>query len=333
MLTRANYIQVSSNKYLYDVQLYPAKKGLKEILHFYYDEHFRCQSVFYHSTKPINFDFIRDKSSSVFRSIDDSYSDMFDYRLQLVRTKHLNKTDPLVRIVLRNVPINQVLSIDPTNQMLYIAERLRPFVKHFKCTFINTYKKTNEDIAIKIGTYEEYQMDENGICQTSMKAENTMTIEILNHATSYPTGEKLHDIGMWFSSLCQTCVDLPAKTRITNTLHQSCQWFSDISFYARWYERRSKEIEARQLTVYKTKDTNRVYTSDEITLVKRILRQDNLKNLLVDANDSNPLDRKAIDEKYETITKRLKDCAAPFANKAMQKIQRAYQLLCDDLCE
>jgi len=136
----------------------------------------------------MNFDFIRNKTSSIFRSSDNSYSDICDFRIQLSQTKELSKTDPNVLDILRNVPIDQVLSIDKSTHVLHVSSKLQKYVKYLKCTRSSNYQNFDEQILISIGTYEEFQLNTQGQCEPLMKASNTMTIEFLD-LKNIPSGK------------------------------------------------------------------------------------------------------------------------------------------------
>jgi hypothetical protein len=326
-ITKLDYHQISSNTYSYDIQLYGTKNTKYSILHFQYDEQFQCQLVYFRPDYPTNFDFIRNKTSSIFRSVDNSYSDIFDFRIQLIQTKHLSKTEPDVLDILRGVPINQVLSIDPSTHVLHISSKLQKFVKYLKCTRSSNYQNLDEQILISIGTYEEFQLNTKGQCEILMKTSNTMTIELLD-VVNIPSGKKLYDIGMWFSTLCQTCVDLPTKIIAE---HKPSKWFPDV--LAKKSNRSVKEINVNELTTYKTNKSKERYTNEELTLVKRILREENLRNLLLDSNEEKDYDRKEIEQRYENIKKLLKTSAVPSADEALQKIEQAYQTICKEFIQ
>ncbi|CAF4119317.1 unnamed protein product, partial [Rotaria sp. Silwood2] len=191
-ITKLNYHQISSNTYSYDVQLYAMKNNRDNILHFQYDEQLHCRSVYSRSDYPINFDFIRNKTSSIFRSIDDSYSDIFDFRIQLSRGRHLSKTDAIVLDALRGVPIDQVLFLDTSTHVLHVSSKLQKFVKYLKCTRSSSYQNFDDQFVISIGTYEEFQLNREGQCEPLMKSSNTMTIELLDVKT-IPSGKTLYD--------------------------------------------------------------------------------------------------------------------------------------------
>lgn len=320
-ITQLNYIQITSNEYFYDVQLHDMRKKENCVLHFRYDEQLRCTNVSVRTSYPINFDFIRDKTVSRFRSIDDSYSDIFDFRIQLAQQRWFDLTDPEVLEMLRGVPINEVLSIDPSTHVLHVAANLQKYVKYLKCTRSSSYQNANEQNIIRIGTYEEYQMNSNGQCETLMEASNTMSIEYRDCQTMIPSAEKLYTIGMWFSDLCQTCVDLP--TMMNKEKWKTTKWFCDVP--GRKSQKSIKQINVNELTVYRTKKSNKSYTNEELRLVKKILQEENIRNLFFDSNEE-----KDLEQIYQSLTKRLKASAAPSANEALQKIERAYRTICKE---
>ncbi|CAF0983164.1 unnamed protein product [Rotaria sp. Silwood1] len=330
-ITKLNYHQISSNTYSYEIQLYAIKNNLNTILHFQYDELFHCRSVYSRLDHPINFDFIRDKTSSLFRSIDDSYSDIFDFRIQLSRGKHLSKTDTIVLDVLRGVPIDQVLFLDTSTQILRVSSKLQKFVKYLKCTRSSSYQNVDDQFVINIGTYEEFQLNSRGQCEPLMKSSNTMTIELLDVKT-IPSGKKLYDTGMWFSTLCQTCVDLPTTT-IEKNSNKSFKWFSGIFVWGRRYNQSIKQMNVNQLTTYRTHQSKQTYTSEELAFIKKILREENLRNILLNTNEEKSYGRKDIDQIFENIMERLKASAAPSANEAMKKVERAYRIVCKEFIE
>lgn len=316
-ITKLHYTPLSSNQYSYDVQLHGAKKDQQHIIHFQYDEQLRCTAVHCRPSYPINFDFLRDKTSSRFRSIDDSYSDIFDFRIQLSQHEFFDKTDPRVLNVLRGVPIDQVLYLDPSTHVLRIAPKLQRHVKYLKCTRSSNYQNLAEQLLISIGTYEEYQLNSNGQCELLMKASNTMTIEYLDR-TTIPSGKRLYDIGMWFSNLCQMCVDLP--TRIEKEKKMMTKWFCDVLW--KKSNRSIKQIDVNQLTIYRTNKSTKSYTNEELRLVKKILQEEDLRKILIDSNEE-----KDPEEIYQYLCKRLKTCAVPSANEALEKVERAYQIV------
>ncbi|CAF0842536.1 unnamed protein product [Rotaria sordida] len=330
-ITKLNYHQISSNTYSYEIQLYAMKNNLNSILHFQYDEQFHCRFIHSRPDHPVNFDFIRNKTSSIFRSIDDSYSDIFDFRIQLSRIKHLSQTDPIVLDILRGVPIDQVLFLDTSTQVLHVSSKLQKFVKYLKCTRSSSYQNFDDQFVINIGTYEEFQLNRQGQCEPLMKSSNTMTIELLDVKT-IPSGKKLYDTGMWFSTLCQTCVDLPTAT-IEKDYNKSFKWFSSIFVWGKKYNQSIKQMSVNQLTTYKTQQSTQSYTSEELAFVKKILREENLRNILLNTNEEKSYDRKDIEQIFENIMKRLKTSAAPSANEAMKKVERAYRLVCKELIE
>jgi hypothetical protein len=152
-----------------------------------------------------------------------------------------------------------------------------------------------------------------------------MTIELIDLKT-IPSGKKLYDIGMWFSTLCQSCVDLPTTVLETN---KSYRWFSDISIFGRKYNQSIKQMNVNQLTTYKTQKSNKTYTSDELAFVRRILEEENLRNVLLNTNQ----DKKDIEQIYDKIKQRLKTIAAPSANEALKKVERAYRAICNEFVE
>jgi hypothetical protein len=299
------------------------------ILYLQYDEQFQCRSIYLRPDYPINFDFIRNKISSIFRSIDDSYSDIFDFRIQLTQHKSLSKTDPNVLHILRGVPIDQVLFLDQSTHVLHVSSKLQKFVKYLKCTRSSNYQNLDEQILISIGTYEEFQLNNRGQCELLMKASNTMTIELID-LKDIPSGKKLYDIGMWFSTLCQTCVDL-STTAMENNSNKSLKWFSDV--FGKKSNQSIKHIDVNQLTTYKTQKSNQTYTSEELTFVKKILQEENLRNILLHTNEDKDYNKKDIKEIFENIKKKLKTSAVPSANEALKKVERAYQVVSEEFVE
>ncbi len=83
-----------------------------------------------------------------------------------------------------------------------------------------------------------------------------MTIEILDIKKNL-SGEKLYNIGMWFSTLCQTCVDLPST--ILTIDNKYSKWFSGI--FKNKFNQSIKQINVNQLTTYKTQKSNKSYTN------------------------------------------------------------------------
>jgi len=326
-IMKLNYHQLSSNTFSYDIQLYGTKPNQYSIIHLLYDEQLQCSAVYFRPDFPTNFDFIRNKTLSQFRSIDDSYSDIFDFRIQLSQQKLLSKVDPDVLDILRGVPIDQVLYLDTSTHVLHVSSKLRKYVKYLKCTRSSNYQNLDEQILISIGIYEEFQLNENGQCEPLMKASNTMTIESLD-LINIPSGKKLYDIGMWFSTLCQTCVDLPT---VINKENKSSKWFPNV--LGKKSNQSIKQINVNQLTTYKTQKSKQSYTSEELTFVRKILQEENLRNILLNSNEEKDYDRNEIEQRYENITKRLKTSAAPSANEALQKIERAYQILCEEFIQ
>jgi hypothetical protein len=328
-ITKLNYHQMSSNTYSYDIQLYGTKNTKYSVLHFQYDEQLQCQLVYFRPDYPINFDFIRNKTSSIFRSVDNSYSDIFDFRIQLIQTKHLSKIESDVLDILRGVPINQVLSIDPSTHVLHISSKLQKFVKYLKCTRSSNYQNLDEQILISIGTYEEFQLNTKGQCEILMKTSNTMTIELLDVKT-IPSGKKLYDIGMWFSTLCQTCVDLSPVTTKENNATKSCKWFSNISVFGKKQNESIKQMNVNQLTTYATQNSNQTYTSEELAFVKRILQEENLQYMFLNTNEEKCYDRKDLEQIFENIKKKLNTTAAPSASVALKRVERAYRVACEE---
>ncbi len=146
-----------------------------------------------------------------------------------------------------------------------------------------------------------------------------MTIEILDIKKNL-SGEKLYNIGMWFSTLCQTCVDLPST--ILTIDNKYSKWFSGI--FKNKFNQSIKQINVNQLTTYKTQKSNQSYTNEELTFVKKILQEENLENILLNTNEN-----KDIEKIYEDIKKRLKTSAVPSANEALKKVERAYRTICN----
>ena len=325
-LTKLNYTQVSSNVYSYDIQLASIKNNPPVVLHFEYDERFQCHSIFSRQGFPINFDFIRDKSASRFTAIDHSYADMFDFRVQLVPSTHLTSTDPLVLKVLQGVPLDQLLFIDKSTGLLFVAPKLRPFVKYLKCTRSSDYQSSEEQIIISMGTYEEYQVNKEGLFETSMRAENTMTIEFLDRQ-AMPSAKQFFDLGMWFSDLCQTCVDLSASTLKRRNGRRDCKWFSDIWVFAK-KNRTTRNV--NELTTYRATKKNQTYNNEELALVKTILAEDDLRKILIDPTDDTTVDEKDVKRTYESLRKRLENSAAPAADRALGKLEQAYRLIYED---
>ena len=331
-LIKENYQQTSSNTYSYDIQLYRRKGKSNSILHFQYDEHFQCRSVFRRPDSPVNLDFIRDKSSSRFRSIDDSYADMFDFRIQVVPAVHLSTTDPLVLEVLQGVPIDQVLLVDRSSHVLHIAPKLHRYVKYLKCTHSSRYHNFDHQLLISMGTYEEFHLNDRGVCEPVMKAENTMTIEYLDR-TTVPDGKQLYNLGMWFSTLCQTCVDASASIPKKSDLTESSRWFSGLSAFAEKYDRSVRKVHVTQLTTYKTAENTKSYNNEDLTFVKKILQEEDLRRVLLDSRGGQLRDRKRADEVFDDIQQRLRSTGVPSAQKALSKVERAYALVCEDLAQ
>lgn len=329
-IEKLNYQQISSNTYSYDIQLYGTKTSPNSILSFQYDEKFQCRSVYYRTGFPMNFDFLRNKSSSIFRSIDDSYSDIFDFRIQLVQGNYLSKTDPNVLDILRGVPIDQVLYIDKLTHILHVTPKLQKFVKYLKCTRSSNYQNVDEQILISIGTYEEFQLNFQGQCEPLMTASNTMTIELLDLKT-IPSGKKLYDIGMWFSTLCQTCVELPSKRIENDSNKSSCKWFSDV--FIKTSNQSIIQMNVNQLTTYKTQKSQQTYTNQELIFIKRILQEENLRKVLLNSSDKKHYEKKDIEQIYENIKQRLKTSTAPSANEALKKVDRAFQTICKEFVD
>lgn len=293
--------------YSYDVQLYSMRKDQSVTLHFLYDEHFQIREVVYRPTSPINFDFIRDKSSSEFQSIDHSYSDIFDFRIQLQQIEMLSKDDPHVRDVLHGVPIDEVLFLDKSDWNLYVSSSLRKFVKYIRCTRSNKYLNEDQQMTIHIGSYEEYRLNEHGICQLIMKAENTMTIELFK-VKNVPSAEKLYDLGMWFSSLCQTCVDLPSSN-INYKFPYRHRWFCDV-LHRKKVTHSLKRVHVNQLS--------HAYNTEQLALVKRILHEDDPYKLFSNSNNQERLKKE-----YQKLKKQLEYSGVPSADQALNKLQRA----------
>jgi hypothetical protein len=204
-------------------------------------------------------------------------------------------------------------------------------VKYLKCIRSSNYQNFDEQILISIGTYEEFQLNTHGQCESLMKASNTMTIELVD-LKNIPSGKKLYDIGMWFSTLCKTCVDLPSKKlTMKNNLNTSSKWFSYI--FQKKLNQSIKQMNVNQLTTYKTEKSQQTYTNEELTFIKKILREENLRNILLNTNQSKNFDRKNIEQIYENIRNRLKTSAAPSANEALKKVERAYQIVSKEFVE
>ena len=330
-ITKLNYQQISSNRYAYDVQLYGMKHNRYNVIHFQYDERFQCRSIYCRTNSQINFDFIRQKTSSMFYSIDDSYSDIFDFRIQLSQGKNLSKSDPNVLDILRGVPVDQVLYLDESTQVLYVSSKLQKFVRYLKCTRSSCYQNFDDDFVIHIGTYEEFQLNTKGQCEQLMTASNTMTIEVTDVKT-IPSGKKLYDTGIWFSTLCQTCVDLRTTTTEQGS-ERYCKWFSGVFQREKNRNQSIKPMSVNQLTTYKKQRSQQTYTNEELAFVKKILREENLRNVLLNTNDDKSYNKKYVEERYESMTRRLKRSAAPSVNDALAKINRAYHLICKEMME
>ena len=329
-LHKLNYRPIMSNYFTYDIQLYVDRNRSNFVLHFQLDEQFRCRTVSSHPAFPSNFDFIRDKSSSLFRSIDDSYADMFDFRLQLTYTKHLPKDDPLVLKTLQKVSIDEILFFDRTNEVLRIAPKLRRNVKYLKCNRSNQHQNDDEQIRISIGSYEEYTWDQQGICRASMKAENTMTIELLDQ-NKLNSAQKLYDVGLWFSNLCQSCVDVSLSTALSKNPTKSLRWFSAMAIFARKYNKATKQINVKQLTTYKGAESNRSYTSEDMSWLRKIMREGDLKDLFSNFDGTIPVDRKEVDQRFHSLNKRLELFPKALSGKASKKVMRAYRLVCQEI--
>ena len=147
-----------------------------------------------------------------------------------------------------------------------------------------------------------------------MKASNTMTIEHLDRGT-IPSGKRLYDIGIWFSNLCQTCVDLP--TMIEKEKRMSTKWFCDVLW--KKSNRSIKQIDVNQLTIYRTNKSTKSYTNEELRFVKKILQEEDLRKIFFDSSED-----KDPEEIYQYLIKRLKTSAVPSANEALEKVERAY---------
>jgi hypothetical protein len=291
----------------------------------------QCRAIYFRPDYPINLDFIRNKTSSIFRSIDDSYADIFDFRIQLLQSKCLSKTDSNVLDILHGVPIGQVLYLDTSTHVLHVSPKLQKFVKYLKCTRSSNYQNFDEQILVSIGTYEEFQLNKKGQYEPLMTASNTMTIELLD-LKAIPSGKKLYDIGMWFSSLCQTCVELPTTVGNKDS-KKSCKWFSGISLYGKKYNQSIKQMNVNQLTTYKTQESKESYTNDELVFVRKILHEQNLRNILLNTNEEQDYNRKDIQQIFENIQKRLKNSTVPSANQALRKVERVYRTICKEFVE
>ncbi|UJR20669.1 hypothetical protein I4U23_023790 [Adineta vaga] len=329
-ITKLEYQQISANTYSYEVQLYGTKSNPYSVLHFRYDEQLRCCSVYFQPNYPMNFDFIRDKTSSRFHAIDNSYSDIFDFRVQLSQGKILSKTDPNVLGILRSVPINAVLSFDSSTHVLYISPKLQKFVKYFKCIRSTSYQNFKEQLQISICTYEEFQLNRLGQCEPVMTASNTMTIELLN-VDPVPSAKKLYDIGMWFSNLCQTCVELPSDTLKNQHSKKVYRWFSDILKFGRENDDSVTEMNVDQLTRYTMEGAKKSYTSEELGLVKKILHEENLRNIFFDKDQDQYFNKKELRQRLENLQKKLETSTAPSANQALKKLHRIYHILLKEL--
>ena len=312
------------NVYSYDVQLYSMRKDQSVTYHILYDEHLHFLDVLYRPTSPINFDFIRDKSSSKYQSIDHSYSDLFDFRIQLQQIQILSADDPNVRDVLHGVDIDQVLYMDKNDCNLYISSPLRQFVKYIRCTRSNRYLNEDDQITINIGSYEEYRLNGHGICQLIMKSENTMTIELLN-MKNVPSAEKLYHLGMWFSSLCQTCVDLPSS-HIDQKSSYRHQWFSNI-LHRKKKNQTLKRVHVDQLTQYTGSKLNQVYNSEQLALVTRILHEDHLEKIFSNLNNNQLNNQNLLKKEFQKLKKQLEYSAVPSADQALNKLQQAYHTI------
>ncbi|CAF0973958.1 unnamed protein product [Adineta ricciae] len=327
-ILKENYRQVCSNIYSYDIQLYGRKAYPHSTLHFQYDEQCQCRSVYYQLDYPTNFNFIRDKTSSRFRSTDNSYADIFDFRIQLVQGKYLANTDPNVLEILRGVPINNVLSFDPSTHAIQISPQLQKHVKYFKCTRSTKYQNSDDSILISMSTYEEFQMTKNGFWEPLMTASNTMNIEFLN-ANYIPSGKKLYDTGMWFSTLCQACVELPSATIKNAHRKKARRWFSDVLFFKQ--DQSITKINVDQLTRYTTNKTQKSFTSEELAFVKRILLEENTRAIFFDANESQTYTMKELQQRFVDLQKKLQANAAPSAGRALTKVHDAYQAIMKQL--
>jgi hypothetical protein len=322
-ITKLNYQELSANVYSYSIQLYGTKNNPHAVLLFRYDEQLRCQGVSYQIGYPTNFNFIRDKTSSKFRSMDHSYADIFDFRVQIAQDQRVSETDPHVLDILRDVPIDSVLSFDPSTRVLQISPKLRKFVKYFKCTRSSTYQNINEQILLSIGMYEEYQVNSLGQCEPLMTASNMMTIEFLE-SSNIPSAKKLYDTGLWFSTLCQTCVELPSATLRNAAASESKRWFSAISAFRRKNDRTITEVNVNELTKYTAKQSKKICTSEDIALIKKILDEGDQRRIFFDDTEESDCDREELERRWQTLKKKLRTTAEPSANHALKKAQRAY---------
>lgn len=314
---RQGFSRSSLNTYSYDVQFFVQKKDQSNTFHLRYDEHLRCYEIIHRTTSPINFDFIRDKSSSAFRSIDDSYADMFDFRIQIQQTQKLTKDDPTVLSVLQGVPIDEVLYMDEKNFNLHVATILRQSVKYMKCIRSSKYIIPDASIAISIGSYEEFRLNQQGICESTMKSENTMTIELIDVQT-IPTAEKLYDLGMWFSSLCQTSVDQPTNNSTAGLNHRTrSRWFSQV--FDAWKKNRTvKKRRIDELTRYTTQKSNQYYTNEDLAFVKHIIYTNDWLNFVP------PHRPDQLSEEFNKLIKRLKSIQIPLAVEAQKRVENKY---------
>ncbi|CAF0877064.1 unnamed protein product [Rotaria sp. Silwood1] len=129
-----------------------------------------------------------------------------------------------------------------------------------------------------------------------------------------------------------TCVDLPTTT-IEKNSNKSLKWFSGIFVWGRRYNQSIKQMNVNQLTTYRTHQSKQTYTSEELAFIKKILREENLRNILLNTNEEKSYGRKDIDQIFENIMERLKASAAPSANEAMKKVERAYRIVCKEFIE
>ena len=261
------------------------------------------------------------------RSINNSYLDMFDFRIQLARAQYIQKTDLFVTSFLRDVPIDEVIFIDKSTQLLRVASKLQRFVKYLKCTCSTSYRNFTDDILISIGNYEEYGLNGQGYCELLMKADNVMTMEILGD-NRVLSGKQLYDLGMWFSSLCQSCVDFSVETKIKVNNSKACRWFSDISIFAKKSKQTIKETNAYQLTTYKTQRNKKAYTSEDLGYVKKILQEPNMREVFyLAAGKRSFANDDDLDQTFHTIQSQLETSPVPSARRALKKVHRSYEML------
>lgn len=317
------YEKLATNTFSYDIQIKAGKPDQGQILHLQYNENLQCVSAHFRSQYPINFDFIRDKTVSRCRSTDDSYLDIFDFRIQLTQCEMLQKTDPRVLSFLRGVPIDEVLSMDKTTKCLQVSPVLRNHIRYSKCNRSDNYRNVEEQVLISIGTYEEYQLNSFGVCQVSMKAENTMTIELIGDGMY--TAEKLYNIGMWFSDLCRLSMDFTVSKKNKEN-RKPFRWFCDVPAFSKKSTSIITEKNAYHLTTYKIGQQRQAYTKEDFNFVRNILQHQDLREMFLLITDKKDFaDENDIEDAFETVRKRLAKSDVPGAERALRKFHQAFE--------